>query len=259
MPSYDSLPFPLSFSSLSIYPVLFFRPSSVHPSIILPPPLFFFFLFASFRILTPHSIGGLLFSREGVGLGSVIAMIAECSSGGGGAAALDVGPEGEGVADGACVISPSPSFPIIWLVRRSTGFLSPDVELRVRCNVMQRPFATAIHVHTLVVLLPLTVSYDGGGGLGHPTPTQADLPCSLAFVSPPPPCHFVTPLTCGSFWWIPEAEMASRPSVSRLPRRERRKMIRFGYACPCTLSQKLPPLLSLSISFFGKHKFLFCT
>jgi hypothetical protein len=94
MPSYDSLPFPLSFSSLSIYPVLFFRPSSVHPSIILPPPLFFFFLFASFRILTPHSIGGLLFSREGVGLGSVIAMIAECSSGGGGAAALDVVPEG---------------------------------------------------------------------------------------------------------------------------------------------------------------------
>jgi hypothetical protein len=64
MPSYDSLPFPLSFSSLSIYPVLFFRPSSVHPSII-PPPPFFFFLFASFRILTPHSIGGLLFSREG--------------------------------------------------------------------------------------------------------------------------------------------------------------------------------------------------
>jgi hypothetical protein len=49
---------------------------------------------------------------------------------------------------------------------------------------------------------------------GYPMPTHADdLSVHLASVSLPPPipCHFVTPLTCGSFWWIPEVEMASVP------------------------------------------------
>lgn len=157
------------------------------------------------------------------------------------------------------MISPSPSFPIIWLVRWSTGFLSPDVELRVRCNVMQRPFATRHPcTHTSGSFTThCVVRWRRRSWPSHAHPSRPALFACLRFSAPP--FHFVTPLTCGSFWWIPEAEMASRPSVSRLPRRERRKMIRFGYACPCTPSQKLPPLLSLSISFFGKHKFLFCT
>jgi hypothetical protein len=93
MPSYDSLPFPLSFSSLSIYPVLFFRPSSVHPSIIPPPPFFFLSICVIPHLDAPLDWGPFVLAR-GVGPGSVTATTAECSSGGGGAAALDVGLEG---------------------------------------------------------------------------------------------------------------------------------------------------------------------
>ena len=75
MPSYDSS---VSSFVFPIYPaVLFFRPSTVHPSI--RPPFFFLFwtflLFASFRILMPHSRRSFVLARGGQG--SVTATTAE--------------------------------------------------------------------------------------------------------------------------------------------------------------------------------------
>lgn len=70
---------------------------------------------------------------------------------------------------------------------------------------MQRPFATTIYVHTLVVLHHSLSRMLAVAALAIPRPRMRT--CSLGSVSPP--CHFVTPPTCGSFWWIPESEMAS--------------------------------------------------
>jgi hypothetical protein len=123
---------------------------------------------------------------------------------------------------------------------------------------MQRPFATAIHVdtHSTVVVLYHSLCRTMAAAV-LAIPRRRTQTCSLGFVSPPP-CHFITPLTCGSFWWIPEAEMASRPSAPQLPRRERKKMTRFDHACPwrpkprITLPSAVPLLFSFLHFFFWK-------
>jgi hypothetical protein len=116
--------------------------------------------------------------------------------------------------------------------------------------------------HALVVLYhSLYRTMAAAAVLAIPRPrTQT---CSLGFVSPPP-SHFITPLTCGSFWWIPEAEMANRPSAPQLPRRERKKMIRFGHACawrpkPKIILPSAVPLLFFLSSFLFLESTSFCS
>jgi hypothetical protein len=67
------------------------RPPSTH--LLFPPPLFFLSICVIPHLDAPLDWGSFVLAR-GVGPGSVTATTAECSSGGGGAAALDVGLEG---------------------------------------------------------------------------------------------------------------------------------------------------------------------
>src|SRR6266576_2576513 len=95
--------------------------------------------------------------------------------------------------------------------------------------------------HTLVVLCHSLCRTMAAAVLTIPLPrTQT---CSLGFVfSAPLPFYHSADVRI--FLVDPEAEMASRPSALQLPRRERKKMIRFDHACPWCPKPRITPSLS---------------
>ena len=235
--------------------------TTVHPSIRDPLfPFFFrtFLLFASFRILMPHLMGDLLFSRA---RGSRFCHCNDCGNSALVAAAAAVRRPWtwarEGVTDGACVIT---LLLLLLLLFQpfglSIGLLVFSCQMwnfRTGATSCNAPFATAIHgdtPSTVVVPCHSSCRTMAAAVLAIRRPRSRPQTCSLGFVSPPP-CHFTTPLTCGSFWWIPDDEMASCPSAPQLPRRERKKMTRFDHACPWRPKPRIP-LFFFLLFFFWK-------